>query len=427
MAENLFYSNETATGKLDPQIAVLPTRKRTHSEPNLDSSNHASCTCETDKSLPEDSGPAHDLQRKPLSKSVDFEEPSSDSMERHHGPPRRERASTCPEVFITPPLPPERMRTNETSRFDSEELEEEKARVPSLLDRLLRRIDGSGDGLTSAAVTESSILLWMMMDAGNAWTAMALNLLALDESACVRVQQELDGLISLHGREDLFTPKVMSKMKVLDGLLYEAIRLCPPFLGGLKRTTKTIELIDEGLQIPKNTALFFCQPTEGGFDLSKAIGKKPQDLGKRPSPELHGFLPFKGLEVPLMVLQSKIFVAVLLQKFSPFLSKKRTFIRKLKTAVLTKTRHTDESSSLKHVHNTKHEEVSSVYAESAGSLEDARHVIPDAVQSKRHGETTQSEAMKLFDKIPFPEPRRVLNVRERHSALEILGVARLGH
>ena len=136
------------------------------------------------------------------------------------------------------------------------------------------------------------------MDAGNAWTAMALNLLALDESACSCVQQELDELSNLHGRDQLFTKKVMSEMHLLDGLLYEAIRLCPPFLGGLKRTTKTIELADDGLQIPKNTALLFCQATREAFDLSKALNKKPQDLGTHyPSPALYGFLAFNGLEV----------------------------------------------------------------------------------------------------------------------------------
>ena len=36
-----------------------------------------------------------------------------------------------------------------------------------------------------------------------------------------------------------------------------------------------------------------------------------------------------------------------------------------------------------------------------------------------HGETSQREAMELFDKIPFPEPRRVMNIVERHSPLDI--------
>ena len=146
-----------------------------------------------------------------------------------------------------------------------------------------------------------------MMDAGNAWTAMVLNLLSLDQSVCNLVQQELDHLISLHGKEALFSPAVLNQMTTVDAVLYEAIRLCPPFLGGMKVTSETIELPDCGLQIPKNTNVLFCQSTDEPFDISKAMGKKPEELGAcHPCPELYGFLPFKGLEVPLLVLQSKV-------------------------------------------------------------------------------------------------------------------------
>lgn len=193
----------------------------------------------------------------------------------------------------------------------------------------------------------------------------------------------------------------------------------------MKTTTKTIELEELGLQIPKNCHIIFSQPTDEGFNLSRAIGKNPENLGKQyPSPELYGFLPLKGLEVPLMVLQSKVFIAVLCQRFTPFLSRKRTFIRKLKTA-LKKTNLAEERMAKPVV---EHDEVSSLYAESASSLEDDRCFNDvDLSESKACGETTQAAAMKLFDKIPFPEPRRVLNVRERHSALEILGVSKLGY
>jgi hypothetical protein len=287
----------------------------------------------------------------------------------------------------------------------------------SILDSILRRVDEEGNGLTCAAATETSILLWMMLDAGNAWTAMALNLLALDKSACLRVQRELDELVSLYGSESLYEPAVLSKMKVLDALLYEAIRLCPPFLGGMKKTTATVELEDLGVQIPKNTHVIFCQSTEDSFDLSRAIGKNPMDLGRSyPCIELLGFLPFKGLEVPLMVLQSKTFIAVLLQKYSPFLSKKRTFFRKLRSAIKK-----GESASIPA--NSSSPEISSIYAESSRSYQFA----DESEVTKDLDDTTQSEAMKLFHKVPFPEPRRVLNITERDSALQILGIDGLGH
>jgi hypothetical protein len=79
----------------------------------------------------------------------------------------------------------------------------------------------------------------------------------------------------------------MSKMAYLDALLYEAIRLSPSFLAGLKKTTATIELKDVGVQLPKNTHIFFCEPTQPVFNISKAYGQKPEDLGSRyPSVEL---------------------------------------------------------------------------------------------------------------------------------------------
>ena len=104
----------------------------------------------------------------------------------------------------------------------------------SILDRLLLEKDIDDAGLTDSAIAEIGILLWMIMDAGNAWTAMAMNLLALDESACEAVQREIDELISMHGRENLFKPEVLDAMESVDGLIWDAIRLTPQFLGGMK-------------------------------------------------------------------------------------------------------------------------------------------------------------------------------------------------
>lgn len=396
MAENLLYANETATGRPAPKRAL---RQRTLSEPILEYSPHSFYTCTTEEVIPD-----HDQN----DSCQDLLNPHSMSVVtgKPHSPPLRSRASTCPDVIITPSTSPWGHNSRNTTPLLSDMFDDEEAEKRSILDGLLRRHDALGDGLTAAALTESSILLWMILDAGNAWTAMALNLLALDESACSRVQQELDELSSLHGKDKLFTNKVMSEMYLLDGLLYEAIRLCPPFLGGLKRTTKMIELTEDGLQIPKNTSLFFCQATGEGFDLSKGMAKRPQDLGKHyPSPALYGFLPFKGLEVPLMVLQSKVLLAVLLQRFTPFLSSKTTFMRILKTAVFKSRRIIDGDG---------HEEISSITTEAANS-------IPSHPSERRprHGEVSQKEAMDLFDKIPFPEPRREMHLVERHSPLDV--------
>jgi hypothetical protein len=37
----------------------------------------------------------------------------------------------------------------------------------------------------------------------------------------------------------------------------------------------------------------------------------------------------------------------------------------------------------------------------------------DQTASSKRNEVTQSDAMRLFTKIPFPEPRRVIHIRER--------------
>lgn len=185
--------------------------------------------------------------------------------------PRRGRSMSSPTVLSTGEIPPEIQH----------------GPALSTLDRLLRQEDDAGSGLTHAAIMEVSILLWMMMDAGNAWTAMALNLLALDETACESVQKEIDDLVGLHSKENLFTPQVLGKMNLVDALLYEAIRLCPQFMGGMKVLSETVEISNSGVQIPKNTNVIFCQPTEEPFDLSAARGKKPEELGfKYPCAEL---------------------------------------------------------------------------------------------------------------------------------------------
>lgn len=439
MAENYFYQHETATGKPIPPDFI---RQRTLSEPNLSCSFHLIDPSKQRKSTRKIASKqfAVTFESQPVVQKTLSLQPASDADERismprpplpimrseadlGDQPPLRGRASTCPGEIFTPPGSPVSQKTEGTAEESMKEEKIEGTSTPSILDTLLQRVDEGGNGLTCAAITDTSILLWMMMDAGNAWTAMALNLLSLDQGACIRVHQELDELASLNGRQNLFTPKVMDEMIVLDGLIYEAIRLCPPFLGGMKKASQTFELSDVGLQIPKNTHLIFCQPTEESFNLGAAIGKKPHELGLAyPSPELYGFLPLKGLEVPLMVLQSKVFIAVCLERFSPFLSKKRTFIRKLKSA-LHKSRFADEQVS---EDDPDKYAVSSIYAESDCSIENFRN-SPGLDHSKLDGDTTQTEAMQLFDKIPFPEPRRVMYIRERLSALKIIGVQRHEH
>ncbi len=125
----------------------------------------------------------------------------------------------------------------------------------------------------------------------------------------------------------------------------------------------------------------------------------------------HGFLPLKGLEVPLMVLQSKVFLAVLLQRFSPYLSKRRTFIRRV-TEVLTcsvRPKESVESCSVGKVQGESMDPIQSL--QTSDDFRQAESL--DQTASSKRNEVTQSDAMRLFTKIPFPEPRRVIHIRER--------------
>lgn len=328
----------------------------------------------------------------------------------------------------------------------------------SVLEHLMRQQDRDGNGISQAVMSELAIGLWMMMDASNAWTAMALALLAANRDACTLVQEELDDLVQKHGRDKLFRAHVMDKMKYVDALLYEAIRLCPSFLAGLKKTTTTIELSELGVQLPKNTHIFFCEPTNMVFDLAKAYGYKPEELGNMyPTVELyvstsrypqpsatqnsplllclasrHGFLPLQGLEVPLMVLQCKVFLVVLLQKYSPTMSKKRTFIRRVRAAIdkSISTRITSKrsDSSLENGGTTgevltvnrsrSHSPDSSHRSDvEEGRANDSRHNDP-VLRSNFESSALHLDVGRLFTKLPFPEPRRVISIRPREEYLQ---------
>ena len=332
-------------------------------------------------------------------------------------------SSDGPLQEISPPRSPQRARfASEPDIFGAEELKDitsnpttttKKKKHFSILDQLLRQQDLDGRGMTRAATTEISILLWMMLDAGQAWTAMALNLLSTEEQACRCVQAELDLLEKTYGKDRLFTSFVLAKMEKLDALIYEAIRLCPEFLGGMKYTNQTVEF--GGLQIPRNTNVIFCQPTDQNFDLGNGRGKRPEEMGMEyPSVALYGFLPLQGLEVPLMVLQTKVFLVVLLQNYSPSVSKKRTFMRKVhdafsKSFTMRQPDHNgaDEPENQPPPTNSNHSiETALNYLDIEAGEEGT------ATPTRRHkGKTEKPE--RLFTRIPFPEPRQVIHIYAR--------------
>lgn len=104
---------------------------------------------------------------------------------------------------------------------------------------------------------------------------MALQLLQHDPNALQTIRNELNYIERLHGA-NYFAH--LGEAKYLDAVVYEAVRLCPPFCGGMWITRRTVELEGDGLQVPTGTNVIFADVTTRPFDLEHAWGKKAQDL-----------------------------------------------------------------------------------------------------------------------------------------------------
>jgi hypothetical protein len=120
----------------------------------------------------------------------------------------------------------------------------------------------------------------------------------------------------------------------------------------------------------------------------------------------HGFLPLQGLEVPLMVLQSKVFLICTLRRYSPQVQKKKTLLRRVKKAV---SRH--------HIFPTNHHSNDHLSdLENGAESDDDDPFRSESFKSvKQVKELSQQGAMELFTKVPFPEPRRVVYLKHRQT------------
>jgi hypothetical protein len=142
----------------------------------------------------------------------------------------------------------------------------------------------------------------------------------------------------------------------------------------------------------------------------------------------HGFLPLQGLEVPLLVLQCKVFLAVLLQQYSPFISKKRTFLRRVKAAI--------DKSIRSGMTRKRSDSPSPMTPPSGAPL--SRSTTPDDLEYHPGGGSNYSSALgrggreasamvqldigHLFNKLPFPEPRRGISLRPRDDTVDLPAV-----
>ena len=178
-----------------------------------------------------------------------------------------------------------------------------------LMYELMKASDERNNCLTEAAIADICLHLWLILDASTSWIALAITLLRNESSAFSKVQSELDNILKNYDVNDLFTDEVMKEMRYLDALIYEAIRICPPFCGGFWKTTNTVLMSKDLLQIPSGTNILLTESSPHPFDLEGALGTSPHRLGESyPNQALFGFLPYGGLEVPLMVLQTKVFL-----------------------------------------------------------------------------------------------------------------------
>ncbi len=184
----------------------------------------------------------------------------------------------------------------------------------SLLSEILQKNKRSTHSLGTEVIADLARLLWISMDVGSAWIQMAILLLKRDKDACTKIRNEIDSVASRVGFDSLFEKFNLSCMIQLDALVFEAIRLCAPFCGGLWKVNKTVDLVNDEVQIPASSHVII-NASEYAFNLKDSTGKLPQNLGDSyPNKYLHGYLPLFGHEVPLMVLQAKVLLVVLLAK-----------------------------------------------------------------------------------------------------------------
>ena len=107
-----------------------------------------------------------------------------------------------------------------------------------------------------------------------------------------------------------------------------------------------------------------------------------------------------------MVLQTKIFLIVLLRQFSPFVFKRRTIIRRVQSAIHNSFRRTLLIGKMNH--SPVGLDIESC-EESATSGDDVAS-YPSTRGSHRAEDLL---GMKLFAPIPFPEPKRAIHIRPR--------------
>ena len=279
---------------------------------------------------------------------------------------------------------------NSVSERHQDTLNEKAPVNHSLLVDILHTNACSDHKLHMNTIADIARLLWVEMHVGNAWTEMALLLMQQNSAVFLKVRDEIDKAATLHGPQRLFHEYSLSRMTHLDALIFEAIRLCPPFCGGLWTINKTILFDGDEVQIPASSHVIIDQ-TENRFNLADAVRMPPHQLGESyPNQYLHGYHSLNGLEVPTMVLQTKVFLVTFLLRcdFSHF-----DECLGMKTEQMNAKR--NEYINTK---NSSHGNVSSDEGGTIGSCILSCH-----------------ECRNWFSEDPFPHSMRAINVRKRSN------------
>lgn len=172
------------------------------------------------------------------------------------------------------------------------------------------------DILSDEAIAELILLIWLIMDKGSAWTATALNLLQNDEKQLSSIRDEIYILQDSFGENGIFSEGALSQMRLLDALIFDAVKKSPPFFGGMWQLSNTVELKGDMVQVPKRSNVLLMNSNCRNISESNLFdGTKLHEIGENyPNPDLYGFLPLNGMEVPLMILQTKIFLISVVRK-----------------------------------------------------------------------------------------------------------------
>ncbi len=320
------------------------------------------------------------------------------------------------------------LRDENPNEMEDVEIRSEDEYGDTLLDDLFSVCDDKGVGLSNVALAELSMLLWFVLDAGSAWTSMALHLLGLNSKIFDAVRDEVLQYDLENEFNELYSETALSRMCLLNALIYEAIRLSPPFCGGMWQVSKTVSLRgNDRVQVPKKSHVLLANASQEPFDLHKALGKNPFELGKvYPNPKLFGFLPFNGMEVPLMVLQTKVFLIATLKRCEISIPRRELQCVQLDSnPAQEKCMGYEEGASVCNVVRKDHPEVlhKHLYQESMDKTESRYRKIVTPGQQHEILTTDESTMTRIhptacrqwFSEMPVPKARNSILVRKRKA------------